>query len=179
MRIRAALALISVSVTFAGADILNACGDKFILFGRGPRFQHAYAAVHAASILIVMPGGQVKSAAVRDPNLTTALKMAGHTVDIVRLPSDLTDTLNRKRYDMVLAERADAVAIFAIDVPGRLKPTTIAVLESPSKAVIDAAQDQIGCVLAMPQPLFKILNALDDIMQKRIDASRRVTDSSE
>jgi len=173
MQIRAALALVTVTVTFADADVLHACGDKFVLFGRGPRFQHAYAAVHEASILIVMPAGKVKSAAVRDPNLTTALKMAGHTVDILRLPSDLTDALNRKRYDMVLAERPDAVAISAIEVPGRLNPTTIAVLENPSKAVIEAAQDEIGCVLTMPQPLFKILNALDDIMQKRIDASRR------
>ena len=38
-----------------GAPVLWACGDKFMLVGRGVRFQRAYAAIHPASILILLP----------------------------------------------------------------------------------------------------------------------------
>jgi hypothetical protein len=173
MRTRVALALIGLSITLLGAEVLRACGDKFLLMGRGPRFQRAYAAIHPASILIIMPTRNGKSAAVRDPNLATALTMAGHKVDSLRLGSDLNEAFARRRYDIILAERADAEAIPLAEVPDRLKPTVVAILEDPSKDVVEAARNQIGYVLATPQPLVKILNALDDIMKMRIDASRR------
>src|ERR1700730_16519093 len=105
-----------------GSQVVSTCGDKFLLVGRGVRFQRAYAAIHPASILIVLPPKSVKSAAVRDSRLQTALKMAGHRVELVQ-PVRLDDPLLHARYDIVLAERADAVSIAEILPAGPSKPS--------------------------------------------------------
>jgi hypothetical protein len=73
-------AVLVATVVAGVSEPLFACGDKFLLVGRGVRFQKAYAAIHPASILIVVPPKVVKNAAVRDGRLMTALKMAGHRV---------------------------------------------------------------------------------------------------
>src|ERR1700730_2594592 len=105
MRTDVALVLAFVTLVGFRSEVVSACGDKFLLVGRGVSFQHAYAAIHPASILIVLPPKSVKSAAVRDSGLQTALKMAGHRVELVQ-PVRLDDTILHARYDIVLAERA-------------------------------------------------------------------------
>src|SRR5712671_7842122 len=82
-------ALAVAAIVSLGGRVASACGDKFLTVGRGVRFQRAYAAIHPASILIVLPVKTVKSAAVRDSALTTALKMAGHRVETVQQPVNL------------------------------------------------------------------------------------------
>ena len=158
-------------------DILHACGDKFLLVGRGARFQSAYAAVHPASILILLPPKSVKDAAVRDSRLQTALKMAGHRVETVQQPANLTDVLTRSGYDIVVGERADVAAIPDVTQSGRPKPVLVAVLEDPSPSDFSAAQQQFACVLKTPQPLSQILGLLDDAMKARVESARRVGSS--
>src|SRR4051794_41786947 len=99
------------AVAGLASPIVSACGDKFLTVGRGVRFQRAYAAIHPAAILIVLPPKSVKSAAVRDSTLATALKMAGHRVETVQQPANLAEVFARSRVDIVLAERADAPAV--------------------------------------------------------------------
>src|SRR5438876_11736581 len=110
MRTWVALAVAFLTISSISSQVLSACGDKFLMVGRGVRFQRAYASIHPASILIVLPPKSVKSAAVRDSRLQTALKMAGHRVEVVQSVS-IADALVRARYDIVLAERADALGI--------------------------------------------------------------------
>jgi len=163
-----AAAAACVAVFAIGSQILSACGDKFLLVGRGVRFNHAYAAVHPASILIVLPPKSVKSAAVRDARLLTALKMAGHRVDVVEQPANLTEALGRSRHDIVLAERADAPAVRAAEgAGGDVKPSIVGVLEDPSSAALTAARSEMDYVLKTPDSLANILNLLDDVMQAR------------
>jgi hypothetical protein len=165
------LAMISV-----GSDAVSACGDKFLLVGRGARFQQAYAAIHPASILIVLPPKSVKSAAVRDSRLVTALKMAGHRVELVQQPANLADILGRSRHDIVLVERADALAVPNVGVP-QPKPAVIAILEEPSSAELALARQQLEFVLKTPQPLSQILNLVDDVMKARLENARRTVGS--
>jgi vacuolar-type H+-ATPase subunit F/Vma7 len=169
---------VAVAIAFVGIGNfesagVSACGDKFLLVGRGVRFQRAYAAIHPASILIVLPPKSVKSAAVRDSSLVTALKMAGHRVEVVQQPANLFDALGRSRHDLVLAERADASAIQeAAAGTGQQKPSIVAVLEQPSAAELTAARQQLEYVLKTPQSLLQILNLLDDVMKARVDRLR-------
>src|SRR5258708_6435895 len=79
-----ALSLAFLATIASPSHALSACGDKFLLVGRGVRFQRAYAAIRPASILIVLPPKSVKSAAVRDSGLRKALTMAGHRVEVVQ-----------------------------------------------------------------------------------------------
>jgi hypothetical protein len=160
-----------VGVSVIAAQVASACGDKFLIVGRGVRFQRAYAAIHPASILIVVPPKSVRNAAVRDSSLQSALKMAGHRV--ATAPSaGAADALSRAHYDIVLAERADAVGFTASGSAGQPRTAVVGVLEDPSAAEMAAARQQLDAVLKTPQPLSDILRTLDDVMKARLDKSR-------
>jgi hypothetical protein len=135
------------------------------------RFQRAYAAIHPARILIVVPAKSVKVAAVRDSRLRTALKMAGHTVDVVPA-AKLQEALARSRYDIILAGRTDAVGIPASLPAGPAKPSVIAVLEEPATGDQTTGGLGLDAVLKTPQPLPDILRVFDDVMKARRDRAR-------
>jgi hypothetical protein len=168
-------AFVFAGLAFAasGSQTVSACGDKFLLVGRGVRFERAYAAIHPASILIVVPPKSAKSAAVRDSRLLTALKNAGHRVEVVQQPANLADALSHSRHDIILAERADASALHDITPPGQLKPSIVGVLEDPSPSALTEARQQLEYVLATPTSLPHILNLIDDVMKARLDNVRR------
>jgi hypothetical protein len=154
----------------ASQDV-SACGDKFLLLGRGVRFQRAYAAIHPAAILIVIPAKSVKAAAVRDSRLTSALKMAGHRVDVVKV-SQLQEALAGSRYDIILAERADTMGVRNGLAAASKKPAIIGVIEDSGTADGTAARLGLDAVLKTPQSLPDILRLLDDVMKARIEKAR-------
>src|SRR6185295_13838098 len=126
MKMGVALTVALFALGGLGSQAVSACGDKFLAVGRGLRFQRAYAAIHPASILIVLPLKTVKTAAVRDSRLVTALKMAGHRVQTVQQPANLADVLARSPHDIVLTEKADASAVRdAAAANGQPKPAII------------------------------------------------------
>lgn len=176
MKTWVAVAAVFLTVGSIGSQVVSACGDKFLLVGRGVRFQRAYAAIHPASILIIVPPKSVKNAAVRDSRLQTALKMAGHRVEVVA-PANLADVLGRSKYDIILAERADAFAIQDVVSAGPVKPSVVGVLEDPSAVELAAARQRLQTVLKTPQPLSEILKLLDDVMKTRLDNARRQASS--
>src|SRR5262249_12480093 len=158
----------------SGSQAVSACGDKFLLVGRGVRFEQAYAAIHPASILIILPVKSVKSAAVADSRLVTALKNAGHKVEVVQQPANLADALSRSRRDIILVEHADAAALDAIALrDGQIKPSIVGVLEDPSPSALTDAKRQLEYVLPTPTSLPRILNLIDDVMKAPLDRARR------
>ena len=162
-----------LALAASGSQAVSACGDKFLLVGRGVRFEQAYAAIHPASILIVLPAKSVKSAAVRDSRLLTALKNAGHKVEVVQQPA-VANALSRSRHDIILVERADAVALNEMAPPaGQAKPSIVGVLEDPSPSALTDARRQLEYVLPTPTSLGRILNLMDDVMKARLDSARR------
>jgi len=169
-----AAAIVVLFVGSFGSQVVSACGDKFVLLGRGVRFQRAYAAIHPASILLVIPPKSVKNAAVRDSRLQGALKMAGHSVDVVAA-ANLADALGRARYDIIVAERADAIGIVDLVSTAPRRPSIVGILENPAAGDLAAARQRLGGVIATPQPLPDILRLLDDVMKARLDRSRAGT----
>src|SRR5262245_14651920 len=108
VRMKACVAILVGCLTLVASrsQTVSACGDKFVVVGRGVRFDQAYAAIHPASILIVLPTKNVKSAAVRDSRLLIALKMAGHHVEVVQQQANLAAALGRSRRDIIIVEQA-------------------------------------------------------------------------
>ena len=116
----------------------------------------------------------MKSAAVRDSRLVTALKNAGHKVEVVQQPANLAEALSRSRRDIILVERGDAAALHDIDSPaGQVKPSIVGVLEDPSPSALSDAKRQLEYVLPTPTSLGHILNVMDDVMKARLDSARR------
>jgi hypothetical protein len=160
-----------LTVATLGSHAASACGDKFLMIGRAVQFQHAYAAIHPGSILIVLPSKSVKYAAVRDSRLQSALKMAGHHVEAVP-QANVAAAFARSRYDIVLAERADALTLPDALAADGAKPAIIGVLEDAAPAAVSVARHQFDAVLTTPQPLPDILRLLDDVMKTRPPKAR-------
>jgi hypothetical protein len=159
------------------SQAVSACGDKFLLVGRGVSFGRAYAAIHPASILLVLPAKDVKSAAVRDSSLLSALKLAGHRVEVVQQPANLAEVLGRRRHDILLAEKADASAVAdAAASITQATPSIVAVVEERSTAEAESVPPG-AYVLKAPQRLSQILNLLDDVMKARLAEQRRIAQS--
>jgi hypothetical protein len=87
--------------------------------------------------------------------------------------ANMADQIGRSRYDIILAERSDALAIPDLVSAGPVKPSVVGVLEDSSAAELAAAGQRLQAVLKTPQSLFDILKTLDDVMKTRIDNSRR------
>ena len=170
-----AAAVVSLAVGSLCSEAVSACGDKFLLLGRGMRFQRAYAAIHPARILLVVPSKSVKVAAVRDPRLKDALENAGHKVKVVQAARLSEALAGGSRYDLILAGRADAMGIPATLPAGAGKPSVIGVLEDSGGADVTAGRLGLDAVLKTPQPLPDILRVLDDVMTARRDRTRAAT----
>ena len=164
-----ATSVLLLTVGSLGSQDVWAFGDKFLLLGRGVRNQRGYAAIHPASILLVVPPKSVKTAAVRDSRLQSALKMAGHRVDVVST-AKMRAALAGSRYDIVLAQRADAIGIPEALPSGGRKPSIIGVVEDSANVAADG--QRFDAVLKTPQPLPDILRLFDDVMKARIDKAR-------
>src|ERR1700737_663493 len=72
------LGVLLLIVALNSVATLFACGDKFVVFGQGVRFQRAYAATHPGSILVYLkPGSRWTTPENRDC-LLTVLRWGGH-----------------------------------------------------------------------------------------------------
>jgi hypothetical protein len=162
---------VAVLVLALGSQAVNACGDKFSLLGRGTRFQQAYAAIHPARILLVIPPKSVKQAAVRDGRLKTALKLAGHKVDEVS-SRELRRVSSGTRYDIILTGRADVSAVTDALLQGTAKPSIVSIVEANAPAEAPAGSVRADAELKAPQSLPTILRLLDDMMKARIARTR-------
>jgi hypothetical protein len=144
-----------------------ACGEKFVVLGKGIRFQHAYAAAHPASILLYMtPGSRL---AELDPRLQiqSTLKLAGHRVRVIEDPAGLSTTLESGRYDIVVADVSDGRGIGPEVRGASARPTLL--LVAFDDAEIPAASE--GCLVKVSRKNPQLLAALDETMQGRLKHS--------
>ena len=90
-----------------------ACGDKFLMVGRGAKFQRAYASVHPGKVLIYARPSTDAKAAIRDPQLHKALRQAGHAVSVIEDWALLEVALRTAPTDVVLVDVAEAAKLRA------------------------------------------------------------------
>src|SRR5262245_57350240 len=83
-----------------------ACGDKFLVAGRGIRYERAHAAVQPGSILMYRNRNFEDPKAGND--LENALKKVGHKVQSVDDVTKLDATLKTGKFDLVVVNLSDA-----------------------------------------------------------------------
>ncbi len=140
MRLLKNVLMVALAFALFSSDSVLACGDKFLIVGRGSRFQRAYVALHPASLLVV----NANITAQRD--LQTSLKLAGHRVRVT-LPDQVAGALASGRFDFILADFRDIESI------GRALPHTVSnsiilpVIDGSSPRDMEAASKQYTCLL--------------------------------
>jgi AmiR/NasT family two-component response regulator len=153
--------------------VASACGDKFLLLGRGVNFRRAYAAVHPASILIYAQPQRHATKAIRDPRLQNDLKQAGHRVTMVETEAALARALESDRVDLVLTDVADADRVFKAGSTSPSKPTVLPVMYEPTRDEAKAIAAQYQCRLTASDKADRYLTTIDDAMKTRIDQKKR------
>ena len=146
-----------------------ACGDKLMLImGARPGLIKP---VHPAMVL-AYPGRLASAAVIRNLELQSVLKKAGHKIQVVEDPAALENALKGGKYDVVVTDIANAAELShqLPAVPG--KPVLLPVAFQTSKQEMAAAQKKYHCLLKAPGSAENYLTAIDQAMNWKLNASR-------
>lgn len=153
-RIRFVVLVATVGV-WMGGDLL-ACGDKFLVTGRGTRFQRPKNA-RAASVLIYANPASGLPSALKNVSVDSVLKHEGHRSTTVETFDQLSAILAGGRFDVVVA---------ASSVAGDVERLLGA---APDRAVI--------LTLDAPPKEGSLLKAIDKAVEQRDKARKTATHS--
>ncbi len=93
-------AAVAILAANAGVDVF-ACGDKFLVGGRGTRFQRPKNA-RAASVLIYAQPSSEAAATLKKSKVESLLKLEGHKATSVQSLNELSTIVSTGRYDVIL-----------------------------------------------------------------------------
>ena len=146
---------------------LQACGDKFLMIGKGAKFRQAYAAIYHASVIVFVQPGRGAAKAIQDPRLLADLKQAGHRVSVVENERALSNALASDRVDVLLTDAADAdrLAVQADSAPTR--PRVLPVMLKPSKEEAKVIEARFQYLLTSGDRSLKYLSVIDETMKAR------------
>src|SRR5512145_2322025 len=130
MRLRRTFgALILVLAVGLPGDLL-ACGDKFLVAGRGTRYQRPKTA-RAASVLIYADPASAVAESLKKAKIESLLKLEGHRATKVQTLAELSAVVASGRYDVILTANSDSA-----NVQRLVKP-------SPDAAIVVAVDDLV------------------------------------
>jgi hypothetical protein len=167
MKFRIVMLLAAAMVLQLGAESLQACGDKYLLSGRGAKFKQAYAAIYPASVVVFARPQRGATKEIRDPRLLADLKSAGHRVAVVEDEGALVRTLAAERVDVVLTDGADADQLTTQAATVATRPKVLPVLFKASKAEQKAFETRFHMYLSSSDRSIRFLSAIDDVMKAR------------
>lgn len=156
---------------FLVSQSLFACGDKLVLLGRGVRFQRMLATKHPATILVYLNPTAGISAADREYQLRSLLKLAGHKPRAVTSAADLTKELGSGKYDLVLADYSDSAAMEKEVQAAKAKTSLIPVVYNPTAEQRAAAEKQYSCLVTPSKKNYDLLKVIDQAMVTRPDSA--------
>jgi len=146
---------------------LDACGDKFLMVGRGARFQRAYASVNPGKLLIYVRPSTSGKAAIRDPQFHKTLRQAGHSVSVIEDWTLLEQALKTVPVDIVLVDAEEAARLKSILPAASGRPDTLFIAfesELPPSDVV--------CRLKSTDRPLKYLDEIEIAMKARKSRAR-------
>jgi hypothetical protein len=150
---------------------IQACGDKFLMVGRGAKFQRAYASIYPSKLLIYARPSTDAKAAIRDPQLHKALRQAGHTVSIIEDWALLEQALKTVPVDAVLVDVAEAARLQPMVASSLAHPEPVYVAFPSSRSA--AVQKDLICRLKSSDGPLKYLEELENVLKGRAKHAKR------
>jgi CheY-like chemotaxis protein len=147
----------------------HACGDKFMMAGRGPRFQKVYASVYPGQVLIYATPSSDRRAAIRNPQLHKMLRQAGHTVTVVEAWPQLEQEMKRQAVDVLLADVSESARLAPVMPSLRGRPEAMYVAFSKNKTAVPSNQ---VCRLKASDDGRKYLEEIESVMKARTKLAR-------
>jgi hypothetical protein len=144
------------------SPVANACGDKFMMAGRGPKFQRVYASVYPGKVLIYAKPSSDRKAAILNPQLHKVLRQAGHAVTVVDDWPQLEQTMKREVADVVLLDATEAARLAPVLTSSRGRPEAMYVAFSKNTVPPD-----VVCRLKASDGERKYLDEIENVMKAR------------
>jgi hypothetical protein len=108
-RLRTFGVLVVMMLSVGVIDML-ACGDKFLVAGRGTRYQRPKNA-RAASVLIYADPASSLAATLKKAKVESLLKLEGHRATKVKTLHELSTIVPSGRYDVILTPNRDSANV--------------------------------------------------------------------
>ena len=141
-RLFAATLILGTSVL--GWRDVAACGDKFMIPGRGMTFLQAYKPTRPASVVIFAPSTSPADI-LASAKVESLLALVGHRVTTVRDSAQLSQRLAMAKTDIVLTDWSDAADLFTLAQSALNRPTIVPVVAKVTKAEAEACKKQYTC----------------------------------
>lgn len=167
MRTRDFLLGLSVFVVFC-FTAAEACGDKFIVGPSGARLEQPNDAVAtSARILIYRDTGSDTTSALRDPELITALKEAGHTPVAADGAQGLEQAFKGGSFDLILVDYASAQKVRDEIMTSGAHSRVVPCLNRTSRHFLSDAKREFKVVMNFPADVSSVLTTIDRAMSTR------------
>jgi hypothetical protein len=170
-----ATSLMLVSVA-GGWQVAEACGDKFLLVGRGARFQRAYASVNPGHVLVYARPALRAGTPLRDTRLHRLLRQAGHAVSVIEDDTLFEQAVRSPTVDIVLVDLTDAERVDGLARAAASRPRVVPVRPVVNTPELDRLQQQFACKLKATDNSVRWLDTIEDAMKLRV-AERRAPKS--
>ena len=165
------VALVAAVGLWMGTDLL-ACGDKFLVVGRGTRYQRPKNA-RAASILIYASPSAGLHAVLKSMPVESVLKRHGHLSTTVETPEQLTAILVGGRFDVVLVSSADTTAVEKLVGEDPNAAVVLAICDNASGGEPREAEKNASCALKAPAKERSLLEAIDKAVERHDQNARK------
>jgi len=171
---RALAAILGVSIVVCWGLPANGCGDKLLVLGRGIRLE-ALLGNRAAKILAYQHAGTHGAELIADPEFQSALKNAGYQLRVVRDTEELEVALRLGKYDLVVADIADASVIEpAIQSVAGGAPALVPILYQATKLELSLAEMQYHHVLKSPRKVSGNLSVIEQALETKLDTEAKL-----
>lgn len=155
-----------------GRDLTVSCWSDSVLAGVNGARSARIKPVRPALIL-AYPGQTASATLIRDLPLHLALKKAGHRIQVLEDPTGLENALKAEKYDLVVADVANANELSQRVFSAPSKPVLLPVAFQASKEEQSAAQKKYHCLLKAPSNAENYLLAIDQAMDWKLKTTNR------
>ena len=143
MRIRRTFGVVLVLLAVGITGDLIACGDKFLVAGRGTRYQRPKTA-RAASVLIYADPASAVAASLKKEKVESLLKLEGHRATRVQSLEELSAVVSSGRYDVILTATSDSANVQRLLQTSRDAATVLAVDDLKSRSLLQAIDTAVS-----------------------------------
>jgi hypothetical protein len=158
-------------VTGPAASVLSACGDKFLVPGRGMRLELTPLARRQASVLLYANPATPLPATLARLSIDPTLRKAGYRPTIVETADSFDSAMQQGQWDVVLLDLADGPAI-GERAPGE-EVTVLAVAQNATGPEFAIAKKRYAAVLKSPTRSQAFVDALDSLVAARREAKAK------
>ena len=151
----------------------HACGYKLLVLGRGIRLG-ALLGNRSAKILAYQHAGTHGAELIADPEFQAALKSAGYQLRVVRDTEELEVALRLGKYDLLVADVADASAVEPAIHSVSGAPLLVPILYHPAKPELSLAQKKYHHVLKATSKVGGNLSVIEQALETKLDTEAKL-----